>query len=166
MDVRTELRYPASPDAVFGMITDPAFVDRRTKATGALSHEASTEPTDAGGAVVRVDRVLPAVVPDFVRKFVGKTLRVVQTDTWDAAGSGGARTGSFEVEIVGTPGRMSGSLGLEPDGNGGTVQRFEGEVRIPVPFVGAKIEKSAAEAVLAAVEKEGEVGRAWLAERG
>lgn len=166
MDVRTELRYGAEPKAVFTMITDEAFLARKSVATGALSHEVSSTPTADGGVSTRVDRVLPAVVPDFVRKFVGETLRVVQTDTWGPEQPDGSRAGTFDVEISGAPGTMRGSLTLQPDGGGGSVQRFDGDVKIAVPFVGSKIEKSAAEAVLAAVKKEGEVGRAWLAERG
>jgi uncharacterized protein YndB with AHSA1/START domain len=165
MDVRTELRYAAEPKVVFAMITDEAFLARKSVATGALSHDVSSTPTSDGGVTVRVDRVLPAVVPDFVRKFVGETLRVVQVDTWGPEQPDGSRAGTFDVEISGAPGTMRGTLALQSDGRAGTVQRFDGDVRISVPFVGGKIEKSATEAVLAAVAKEGEVGRSWLAER-
>jgi uncharacterized protein YndB with AHSA1/START domain len=165
MDLTDELRYAADPKTVFSMLTDEEFLARKAVATGALSHEVSAAPRDDGGVTVRVQRVLPAKVPDFVRRFVGETIDVDQTDEWGPEEGDGARSGRFTATISGAPATMQGDLRLEADGDNGSVERFDGEVKVSIPFVGGKIEQVAANAVLAAVKKEGQVGRAWLSER-
>jgi hypothetical protein len=166
MDLRSELRYAAAPSAVFAMITDEEFLSKKAVATGALSHELSVTPKPDGGVSVRLEQVLPADVPDFARRLVGETIRVRQTDVWGPSGQDGGRDGTFTVEIGGMPARMAGTLLLQPDPAGGSVERFAGEIKVSVPFIGGKLEKLAADAVRAAVVTEGRVGRAWLASRG
>lgn len=165
MDLTDELRYAADPKTVFSMLIDEEFLARKAVATGALSHEVSATSRDDGGVTVRVQRILPAQLPDFVKRFVGETLDVVQTDDWGPDEGDGARSGRFTVEIAGAPATMQGDLRLEADGETGSVESFDGEVKVSIPFVGGKIEQVAADAVLAAVKKEGQVGRAWLSER-
>jgi hypothetical protein len=165
MDQRFELRYVADPAAVFAMIIDEEFLAKKLVATGALSHEVSVKANPDGGASVRTEQVLPADVPDFARRFVGETIRVRQTDVWGPPSADGSRDGTFTVEIAGMPATMAGTLRLEPVGGGGSVERFAGMIKVSIPLVGGRLEGLAADAVRAAVETEGRVGRAWLSSR-
>ena len=162
MDMSTRLSYDADPATVFTMICDPAFLARKAEATGALSHEASVKELPDGGAEVRLMRVLPADLPDLVRRFVGETLKLTQTDTWGPADANGARAGTFVVEIAGAPASVRGRLSLTGSDTS-TTQEFDGEINVSVPFIGGKVEKMASDALLAAVKSEGRVGRDWLA---
>jgi uncharacterized protein YndB with AHSA1/START domain len=164
MDLSTHLDYDADPATVFAMICDPEFLARKAEATKAESHEASVEPRDDGGAEVRLTRVMPAQVPDLVRRFVGEKLTVTQTDTWGPAETSGAREGTFVVEIAGAPASVRGRLSLSGSDKS-TKQEFDGEIKVSVPFIGGKIEQMVSEALLAAVKSEGRVGREWLAEQ-
>jgi uncharacterized protein YndB with AHSA1/START domain len=163
MHVRTELTYDAPPDDVFDMLTDDAFVARKARATGALSYV--VDITDDGHRVtVELRRVMPPVVPDYVRRFVGDTVDIDQIDVWEPA-QDGTRKGTFTAKISGAPVSMSGTLSLEPAPGGHAVEVLEADVKASIPFLGGKVEQAVAEAVMHAARKEEEVGRGWLAER-
>ena len=51
-------------------------------ATGATSWDVAVDADESGGTVT-VTRVLPAEVPDAVRRIVGETVTVTQTETWE-----------------------------------------------------------------------------------
>ncbi len=138
MRLTAEISYAADPAAVFAMLTQVEFQERKCAATGALSHEVEVEDYDDGSAVIRTRRTMPTdQVPDFVRTFVGNTLEVVQVDDWGPAGPDGARDGTAVVEIQGAPVRFAGSLTLRPAGGGGrpggTLETIDGDVKASVP---------------------------------
>ena len=81
MRLRAEIRYDADPAAVFAMLTDAAFQERKCAATGALESEVEIERFADGGATIRTRRTMPTdQIPDFARGFVGRTVDVVQVD--------------------------------------------------------------------------------------
>ena len=155
--------FPADADTVFAMLTDEQYVTRKATAMGALEHDVSVTALEGGGARIRLERTLPAMVPDFVRPLVGETIRVVQTEDWGPVRPDGGRTGRMTATISAAPVSLSGELTLEPN-DGSSVHRIEAEVRARVPFVGSKIEKAIGEVILLAARKEEQVGSAWLAE--
>ena len=117
MRLTAEISYAADPAAVFAMLTQVEFQERKCAATGALSHEVEVEDYDDGSAVIRTRRTMPTdQVPDFVRTFVGDTLEVVQVDDWGPAGPDGARDGTAVVEIQGAPVRLPGPSRCVPVG--------------------------------------------------
>ncbi|MGA7687842.1 MAG: DUF2505 domain-containing protein [Jiangellales bacterium] len=164
MKIEAAVVFPADADAVFAMLTDEQYVMRKATAMGALEHDVSVTPLAGGGARIRLERTLPAMVPDFVRPLVGDTIRVVQTEDWGPARPDGARTGRMTATISAAPVNLSGELTLEPS-DGSSIHRIEADVRAKVPFVGAKIEKAIGEVILLAARKEEQVGAAWLNER-
>ncbi len=163
MRLSAEIRYDADPRAVFAMLTDTAFQDRKCEATGALDHEVEIQEFDDGSATITTRRTMPTDrVPDFIRSFVGQTLLVVQNDDWGPAAPDGSREGTIVVEIQGAPVRLAGSLALSPQG-GQSVELIEGDVKASVPLVGGKIEKAIEPALQGAIKVEQREGRAWLA---
>jgi hypothetical protein len=158
--------YQADADVVFAMMTDQEYVSRKATAMGALEHDVTVSVLPTGGAVIRLQRTMPAMVPDFVRPLVGQTIDVVQTDEWGAAVADGSRSGRLTAQISKAPVTLSGEVLLEPNGERGCVHRVSVEAKAKVPFVGAKIEKAIGELILMAARKEEQVGGQWLAERG
>jgi hypothetical protein len=159
-----EISYAADATAVFEMLTQVEFQERKCAATGALSHEVEVEEYDDGSAVIRTRRTMPTdQVPDFVRTFVGSALDVVQVDDWGPAGPDGARDGTAVVEIQGAPVRFAGSLTLRPAPTG-SLETIDGDVKASVPLVGGRIEKALEPALRAAIKVEQREGTAWLAE--
>jgi hypothetical protein len=110
--------------------------------------------------VVSTRRVVPA--PDAARKFVGANLTIEQTETWRPAAADGSRQADVVIAIKGQPAGMSGTVTLASSGNG-SLQSVSGDVKVRIPFVGAKFEPAIADAIRAAFKREGEVGREYLA---
>lgn len=166
MRLTAEIRYAAAPDTVFAMLCDTTFQERKCEANGAIEYEVEVETFDDGGAVITTKRVLPtAGVPDFIKTFVGSTLRVIQIDDWGAPDEGGGRTGTTVVEIEGAPIRFTGSLTLDADADAdadGTVESVDGDLKAAVPLLSGKIEKAAEPAIRSAIKAEQSTGTAWL----
>lgn len=157
--------FPAPADVVFDMMTDEDYVSRKATRMGALEHDASVESLPSGGARIRLERTLPAVVPDFVRPLVGETVDVVQTEDWAPPGPDGSRHGRLSAQISHAPVKLSGTISLEPNGSSGSIHRVDVDVRAKVPLIGGRIEKAIGEVILMAARKEEEVGGQWLAEQ-
>lgn len=161
MDLRTEFRYDADPATVFAMLIDESFLARKAEATGAVRHEASVVH-DGDRVTVRLLRVMPPDVPDFIRRFVGDTIELDQVEVWEAATAGGSRTGSIRIGMSGTPVTLTGGMTLRPSGGSATAT-VDGKIKASVPLVGGRIEKAVHDALVHAARIEEQVGQAWLA---
>ena len=164
MDVTTELHYPsASVDQVYALALDEDFRAAVCVATGALQHQVDVRRADDGSASVTVRRTMPADVPDFVRRFVGETIEIVQTEIWAPAAGAVRRQADLAVQIVGQPAALRGSLTIDASAHGAR-EMVRGELKVSIPLFGKKIETEIAHGILAAARKEEEVGRRWLAD--
>jgi hypothetical protein len=163
VDLREHVDYAASPGEVFEMLCNELFRAKVCEATHALSHTVSAV-RDGDRATVTVVRVLPADVPDAVRRLVGETLEVAQVERWGAPDSRGARTASVSVDVRGQPAGMLGHAALEPTASGSR-QTVVGDVKVRIPILGRRIEPYIGEAVRSAMRKEAEIGGHWLAGR-
>lgn len=152
--------YPAAPDAVWAMLTDPAWREQVCAATGAKSWAVRVEADESGGTI-EVTRVMPSEVPGAVRRIVGDTVTVTQTETWGAA-TGGGRQADVQLRVKGQPAVMTGSSTLAPSA-AGTRQLVSGELKVRIPLLGGTLEKELAKAIRMALGKEHEVGQAYLA---
>jgi hypothetical protein len=167
MRLTTDIDYPGSdPAAVFALASNRDFRVAVCEATGSIEYDiAMAIAEDGSGGTVTVTRTLPAEVPDFVKSFVGKTLTIVQSETWGPPGPDGSRTADLVISIQGQPATMKGSVTIRPV-DGGVREQIAGELVVSVPFFGKRIEPEVAKAIYAAAAKEQQTGRAWLARGG
>lgn len=163
MDLYSELRFDADPAAVFAMLTDEAYIEKKTMAANAIRHTVTVR-RDGDRATIDLLRVMPPDVPDFVRRFVGDTIDIKQRDTWGPAAADGSREGGIELEMSGAPVRATGTMTLVPNG-GSTVLTIKGLLKASVPLVGGKIEQAVHQGLTEAAKIEERVGRDWLAGR-
>ena len=162
MKINASIDYAGTPDAVFAMLADEGFQSRKCEATGALRYSV-TISAQGDRTVIISKRDLPTDgFPDFVKKMVGTTLAITETQDWGPADTGGARQGRLTVDIAGAPVDLAGTLSLAPGGQG-TVQTVEGDLKARIALVGGMIENAAAPAVRSAIRVESETGYAWLA---
>jgi len=156
--------YEAPPETVFAMLADEQFIVHKSKQSGSLDVSASV---DADGDEVRIHnrRVMPAKVPGFVKRFLGDTIPLDETQTWGAAAQDGTREARFSVDFDGQPLSFGGTITLRPQ-NGGTAVETRGPIKCSVPLLGGRIEKFAAEWISKYLNKEQRVGAAWLADHG
>jgi hypothetical protein len=162
MRIRDTIDYAATPERVFAMLTDKAFQERKSAATGALSYSVSIS-TRGEDTVIVGKRAMPTDrLPDFVKSFVGKELELTETSTWGPAAADGSRQGRLTVAVGGAPIALDASLSLEPVSQGSR-EVVEGELKAKVPLLGGRIEQAAAPAIEAAINVERTSGAAWLA---
>lgn len=165
MDVSTVLDYPdVTVDQVYALAVEEDFRAAVCVATGALQHSVDVRRADDGSATVTVRRTMPADVPDFVRRFVGDTIQIVQTEIWGLGAGAARRQADLAVQIVGQPAALTGTLTIEASGSGAR-EVVRGDLRVSIPFVAKKIETEIAKGILAAARKEEQVARQWLAAR-
>lgn len=151
------LTYDAPLDQVAAMLADPAFRTEVCEAMQASRHTVAVDGSGAGMSVV-IDQTQPARgIPSFAKRFVGEEIRIVQRESWTDA-----RGGSQSLEIPGKPGTFEGTVALAADG-AGTVESFDGEIKVKVPLIGAKLEGLVGDLMRSALQAEQRVGRAWLA---
>lgn len=161
MELHETLEYDADPDTVFAMLCDQSWREDVCRDVHALSFEVSVRQ-EGDTVVIRTERTMPAEVPDVVRTLVGDTIVIEQVETWGARGAGGARTADLVVDVKGKPAGMVATIALEPVDTGSR-EEIRGDVKVRIPFVGAKIEPEIVKAIRAAVRAEGTSGRAYLA---
>ncbi|GAB3434624.1 DUF2505 domain-containing protein [Phycicoccus ginsengisoli] len=162
MKIARTLEYAATPAEVFAVLADVAFQEAKCAATGAISFTASVQP-QGDATVITTERELPADgLPDFAKSMVGPTLKVVETQTWQAARADGSRTGTVSMSVTGAPIALKGTVALAVEGPG-TVEHLDADLRASIPLVGGKIEKAAAPAIENAITIEGRTAHEWLA---
>lgn len=164
MDMRAVINYPtATVEQVYALVTDPQFRRAVCEATHALAYDVAVDKRPHGTASVTVRRTMPAEVPDFVKKFVGETVDVVQTEQWGLPDDRGDRRANLVVLIKGQPAKLTGTLHTQPVGNGARTL-IQGNLTVSMPFVGKKIEPEIAKGILAAVATEQRTADRWLRE--
>jgi Protein of unknown function (DUF2505) len=153
--------YDADPDTVFAMLCDQAWREEVCRATHAVDYSVEVEKTDAE-VTVRTTRVLPANVPEPLKSMVGQRIEIVQVETWSQPDGDGVRNADVDVRISGQPASMTGTMTLRPRGSGSR-QTVLGDVKVKIPLLGRRIEPEIAKAIRAALDKEGECARVYLA---
>lgn len=156
--------YDADPETVFAMLADEQFIVHKSTQSGSLDVSAGVV---ADGDRVRIHnrRVMPAKVPGFVKRFLGDTIPMDETQTWGPADDTGARQAEFTVDFDGQPISFSGTIALRPQDSGTAVETV-GPIKCTVPLIGGRIEKFASEWISKYLNKEQRVGAAWLADHG
>ena len=154
--VQREHSYAADVAEVSAMLQDPTF---REEVLAAMHVTRGSVRRD--GDYLRIEQVQVARgIPSFARKFVGEHIVIVQEERWTVPSRRDV-TGS----IPGKPGAMSGTASLAGLGDV-TVETVEMSVEVSLPLVGGKIEGVIADLLGKALDKEHEVGQAWLARGG
>lgn len=168
MQLSATLAIPTSASAAFEIMTDRAFAQFSCDETNMKLISADVDRDAPGGITSVVRRSMPStVIPANFRSFVGSDIEMRQTEVWSRpqGDSESDRTGTFNLEIVGAPVRIAGRLTLTSNGSSSTLV-YSGDVSASIPFFGATIEKSVAQAitqVLADVER---LFAKWIEKQG
>jgi len=153
--------FSASVEQIFAAHIDQEVREQACRYSGALSYQVRVRTSDDGTAQVEVERVMPATVPDYVRKFVGDTITVRQVEDWSAPDGGGARRATIRVSMPGQPVMMAGTAQLSPDTNG-CVEQVTGDVKVAIPLLGRRVEPEIVKVLEAALRIEHRVAEDWV----
>ncbi|TDQ05570.1 DUF2505 domain-containing protein [Labedaea rhizosphaerae] len=165
MGARIEHRasFSAPVSTVYSALVDKAYLSDRLAALGGqnsalLDHEASGDR-----ASFRVRQGLPAEqLPSTVRNFLGGDLVVEREETWRL--EGGKHVATTRARIPGMPAEITGRVRLEETADGGTDWVTDAEVKVNIPLLGGKLERSVAEPVAKLLAAESQFAGTWLAE--
>ena len=134
-------RQPADVESVFEHFCDPDAIRARYESAGDCDIEILDNGPDGDGWLIRTRRKVTVDLPGFARKVLRPTNTMTQTDVWSAPATDGGRDGTFEIDVAGAPIEVSGTMRLEPDGDGHCRQTVEGDLSVKVPLIGGKIAK-------------------------
>jgi hypothetical protein len=151
MRVTHEVRYDASVDDVYTMLTDPAFREKAAGAQGATTVEVAVD-----GGSVRIDMVSPNTdVPAFARKLTGASVHAIQAEEWTDHAS------ELTITTPKIPAGIHGRRVLVADG-AGCRDTFDGEAKAHLPVIGGRLEKLLAEKLTEGWDVEHRLGVTWL----
>ncbi|MDR0436408.1 MAG: DUF2505 domain-containing protein [Propionibacteriaceae bacterium] len=156
MHVTAQHKYAATPEEVYAMLTDPAFLDSLFAGVEAESHQVSVNGS-------RTTATATLVAPEQVRRFTGATITAAVTIDWGQARPDGSWHGLISVDLGKLPAKMSGTATLSPAADGITTVVYDANFTISVPFLGSTLEKTAAPYVMRVIDEQQPRGQAWLA---
>jgi hypothetical protein len=142
MKLKEQFIYPAGAAAVFDLMQDAAFRKQAAEATGGRDVDVDVTPSGSG-VTITIARSQPATssrVPDFIKSFIGETVRVKQIEKWSEPDADGNRTADISMKVQGQPAGMEARATLTNKTAGKAAFVVQGDVKVKVPFVGKKVE--------------------------
>lgn len=130
----TSVRYPASPDVVLRMFTDPDFHTRKLEVMGTPKYRVLDQQMRDGDFSIRIERKIPVQLPG-IKKAAAET-----TVTYDERWNTRTGRGSVSVQTQGVPLEMNCAVTVVGQGKE-TVISYDWLIHSKIPLVGGKIEK-------------------------
>jgi hypothetical protein len=156
MKIKESFTYPDTDvESVYALISDPAFREEAVSIVGGQDIEVTIEPS-GDGHTVTVIQTQPATVPDFVKKFVGDSVKVKQVERWGGPDGNGNRSAEVKFTVIGQPAGMLARVDLTGEGDVSFV--VDGDLKVSVPFLGRKIEPEIAKIIAASLRSDVEQG--------
>lgn len=165
MHLTETLHLPVSaPDAV-RMYADPGYAQLRRRELEAQEADSRISGSPEGAFTATTTLRMPTEqVPDIVRRFVGQSVQVRETQEWSAPEADGSRRGTIRVEVIGAPATMTGRTRLVPAGDGASRLEIDGDLVAKVPLIGRKIEQTAVPYIGQVLRREERSAAAWAAQ--
>lgn len=160
MDLHGEQRYSAPVEKLFALYTDEDFLTAMSQDGGATDVHVDVR-RDGDSATVVTTRMEAVDVPSFARRILSDRMPVTQTEEWEPP-SGDGRRGTWKVSVKGVPSSMGGTYLLTADAQGARLV-IDGQVKVSVPLIGGKLEKTAAEAFESSLRRQHEFTERRLA---
>jgi hypothetical protein len=168
--IHYEATYAASPERVFAVLTDEAFLDAYAKEVGAVAHRVAVEHGVESGADrvrTRVVMTVPtAGVPPILKRLVTPTIDLTEVRTWPAEATEVRWSGSLAVDASarGRDAKVRAALVLEPGRSGADATRFgvDGTVTVNVPLLGDTAAALVKDLVASVIKRQSTVMERWL----
>lgn len=153
--------FPHDAATVYRTVVDREYLSKRLTELGGndpaiVRHTASE---DSASFALR-HGIDGADLPPAVRTIVGGDLTIDREESWRRRPDGGY-TGEVVVGVAGMPGELRGEQTLRDSGTG-SVLTVAGNVSVPVPFVGGKVEETIGHHLRSLLDAEHEFTLRWL----
>ena len=138
------------------LVTDQEYLRAKLRAVGGPRAElVSWQQNDDGVTVVLHQAVPGEAMPSFLRAMLPGNLTIRRTETWRGS------SGSVEAVVEGAPGTITGVMRLESDPDGCLIGA-QLTAEVPLPLVGATVEKLVTDNIATLMESEYQFTLAWL----
>ena len=145
-------QFAAPPAAVYALLTDRTFLEKRLRDTGGLDPAVVDLSVADGTATIVTRQSIPAsVLPPMVSAVLSGDPVTERTEHWTADGNG--YRADLAVVIKGAPANLSGTMTLLPAGAGSALS-VAAEAVVPIPLFGAKIESMVVEQLATILDRE------------
>ena len=132
-----EKKFNAPIDKVFGLLTDPKWLEARSLALGELSASCKTKKT-AGGATVTMKRRVRRELNAVISKVLSPESDIELVEQWKVDKD--SRSGTFTLQVVDKPVTVTAEFELATDGKG-CVYRIQHHAKVRVPLIGGVVAK-------------------------
>jgi len=137
LEVKDVHHYQKGVDAVFKFFSDPDAIKAKYESIGARNVEL-LEASESGGTYSgKTQREVPSEVPGILQRFLGAWNKIVQQEQWEAQDDG-SRACKMDINVVGVPVKVVGSMNLRPEGKG-CVNEVTIKVTCGIPLIGGKL---------------------------
>lgn len=153
--------YPRSPEGLKQMYLDREYQEAKYRALKDRKTDIQELAETADGWKLTVDREVDANLPDFAKKVLGDTNRLIQREVWRK--SGDDYVCDVVIDSPGKPVTIKGSMKMEKTGDDTSNWAVDFTIKASVPLVGGKIEKLVADETQANLAKEYTFNQEWLA---
>jgi len=130
--------YAATPDQLWTMLSDQSYWEAKYEALGATNLDWHTFNVDSNELTVSSIREVHANLPAAVRKIVGESAHVAQTEHWSKAGD--ELSCQISIATKGAPGGTTGIMTIVP-ADGGSSWAADFDIHVPIPLLGKKLEQ-------------------------
>lgn len=166
-DFELEVEYPASPEQVCQMLTDPGFLEFRWTQIPQVNCQVQVEQAGEGTFVSRatVELVKLAAASAYAR-LLPEELDIEVVENWtNNPRPGLVAQGDFEVRFGKVPVQVTAGSFLEasPGEPNKTRRKISGTLQVSMPLIGGKVERELLAHLQVFADGEGDAAARWLA---
>jgi hypothetical protein len=155
-------RYSATPDQMIAMMSDPDYLTAKYTELGDVTFNVETQTATADSLELKVSRSVNADLPGALKKIMGDTNDLVQSESWSTGGT--TKTADVVIDAPGKPINISGTYKVVPVGDTDCDYVVDFKISASIPLVGGKIEKMVKAENAAMLPREKAFNDKWIAE--
>jgi hypothetical protein len=129
--------YPVPVEAVLAMLRDESATVDKYESMGHREVQILELVADDDTLRIVSSRLVDVELPGFAKKALKPTNTMKQTDEWHREGDG-SWSGTFDVDVQGSPVHISGTMGLAPDADGSR-HDVALDLQVKIPIIGGKV---------------------------
>ena len=128
--------YSVPVDAVIAMLRDESATVEKYESMGHRDVTILELAADDDTLRIVSTRLVDVELPGFAKKALKPTNTMKQSDEWHRDGDGWS--GTFTVDVQGSPVNIAGTMSLTPDADGAR-HEVELDMQVKIPIIGGKI---------------------------
>lgn len=129
--------YSVPVEAAIAMLRDESATVDKYEGMGHRDVQILEFVSDDDRLRIVSSRLVVVELPGFAKKALKPTNTMMQTDEWRREGDG-SWSGTFNVDVQGSPVHISGTMGLAPDSDGSR-HDVALDLQVKIPILGGKV---------------------------